>query len=176
MKLGAMLFLVGLILLVVTITIVANINNSNNNNSELESIEKSPEIEKIISIERECEIIKLEKTLDYLEKAYDTFKTYINCDSIYLGIDRYSINLRLEGKNIHKYISMNISKSPFTQSELNHLRTLFFISDFSDFIRNPDERYTLNKGTVLYNLIIHRIDNYYENQIHAIKNKLQILN
>ena len=165
MKLGAMLFLVGLILLVVTITIAANINNSNNNNNK-----------KTISIERECEIIKLEKTLDYLESYYNIFKTYINYDSIYLGIDSCSINLKLGGKNVYRHISMHISNSPFTQSELNHLLTLFFIPDWSDFIRNPDERYKLNKGTVLYNLIIHRIDNYYENQIHAIRNKLQILN
>ena len=74
------------------------------------------------------------------------------------------------------HISMDINNSPFTQSELDHLRTLFLMFNFSRFIRNPDKRYKLNKGTVLYNLIIHRIDNYYENQIHYIRNKLQVLN
>lgn len=133
-------------------------------------------------IQKERDIEKLKRTLSSLEIDYSMFKYYKNNQYIFLGIC-------LDQWNYHEYTYMlvtdqkitNQKTSPiiringaalFTSTETQQLYSIFSAHDVRSVMCNRDH-YKLNKGTKLYDTIMTRIDNYYQNQIETVNKKLK---
>ena len=145
-------------------------------------------------IQKERDIEKLRRTLSSLEIDYSMFKYYKNNQYIFLGIclDQWNYFKTYYDKPYYTYTYMLVTDqkitdqktSPtiyindingaalFTLTETQQLYSIFSAHDVTSVICNRD-RYKLNKGTKLYDIIMTRIDNYYQNQIETVNKKLK---
>ncbi len=126
--------------------------------------------QEVLLVKKECELANLQKKLTGLEKDYDNFRALKESDSIIISITDiepmfvYATTkfvLRLYKNKNSKSISIHDSAEQIFTSE-----------EYWELLRLGHHK--LNKETSLYNIIMARVDNYYQTQIETTKNKITI--